>query len=178
MNQNEYVSLPVWGGLSALRLHFGFNQWGNERILALTSKLTEAELHAPQKTDHGSAFQLLLHMLDTEWSWRIICQEGIATKLLWEEENIPDLPTLMRFWQREYEQVNAYLQSLQDADLGRAVDIGTIFGNSPKNETLANLLTHILYHSHKHRGELAIYLTQCGHSPGNIDFLDYLNEAS
>jgi uncharacterized damage-inducible protein DinB len=178
MKQDELVPSPVWGGISTLSLHFGFNQWANERILTQAAKLSDADLHASQQNDHGSAFQLLLHALDTEWGWRIVCQQGIATQLLWEVENIPDLPTLAHFWQGEHELIIAYLRSLQDADLNRAIDIGTIFGNEPKYATLANLLTHILYHSHKHRGEIAIYLTQCGFSPGNIDFLDYVLEVA
>jgi uncharacterized damage-inducible protein DinB len=41
-----------------------------------------------------------------------------------------------------------------------------------------HLLTHILYHSASHRSELAAYLTQCGHSPGDLEFLNYLEKAS
>src|SRR4051812_6543627 len=53
--------------------------------------LNQEELIAPNQTTHDSAFTLLLHMLDSEWGWRIICQEGIKTPFLWEIETIPDL---------------------------------------------------------------------------------------
>jgi uncharacterized damage-inducible protein DinB len=154
-------------------LQFGYNQWANQRILAQIAKLSEVELKVPAQTTHGSAFELLLHTLDTEWGWRIICQDGIKTPYLWEVETLPDLDSLMHFWQGEYEQVNAYLQGLNDADLDRDIDIGTLHGSQPRSVKVLHLLLHILYHSSNHRSELAIYLTLCGHSPGDMDFLDY-----
>jgi hypothetical protein len=41
-----------------------------------------------------------------------------------------------------------------------------------------HIFSHILYHSSGHRAELARYLTLWGHSPGNIAFLDYLDQTN
>lgn len=180
LSEEEYqlVPSPVWGGLPALSLHFGYNRWANGRILLQAANLSETELMAPNQTTHDSAFQLLLHTLDSEWSWRIVCQEGIKTPLLWEAEKIPDLDTLMHFWLGEFERMDAYLKSMKDSDLNCEVDYGSILSDHVQSATVLNLLTHILYHSHNHRTELAIYLTQCGHSPGDLDFLNYLTQAT
>jgi len=91
MSEDEYQlnPSPVWAGLPAFFLHFGYNQWTNGRILMQAALLNQEELIAPNQTTHDSAFTLLLHMLDSEWGWRIICQEGVKTPFLWEVETIP-----------------------------------------------------------------------------------------
>lgn len=159
-----------------LILHFAYNQWANQRILTQMAKLDEAELKRPDQVNHGSAYQLLLHTLDTEWGWRIICQEGIATELLWKVEELPDLRSIVRFWQTEHEQVLAYLQGLSDDDLDQVIDFGAIQGGQSKTAIVWQLLFHILYHSNNHRSELARFLTERGHSPGDLDFLNALSE--
>ena len=35
------------------------------------------------------------------------------------------------------------------------------------------MLQHVLYHSAQHRAEAALILTHLGHSPGNLDFINY-----
>src|SRR5262249_40927967 len=127
-NEEEYQlnPSPVWAGLPAFFLHFGYNRWGNGRILMQATQLSETDLITPNRTTHDSACHLLLHMLDTEWSWRIVCQEGVKTPLLWEVEKIPDLNALVSCWQGEAERMDAYLKSLKDGDLSREIDYGSI----------------------------------------------------
>ena len=176
--EGDLISTPLWGGVPALKLHFGYNQWADERILSKMPELSEAQLHSSDQTDHGTPFQLLLHTLDTEWSWRIIGQDGVVTKLLWEVESLPDLDSIVRFWHEEHGRMHSFLDGMNEADLVRKVDYGTLFDSPPKSATVVNLLTHILYHGHRHRAELATYLTQSGHSPGNMEYLDFLDQAA
>jgi uncharacterized damage-inducible protein DinB len=39
----------------------------------------------------------------------------------------------------------------------------------------ADVLTQLLFHGMQHRAEMAQMLTEFGHSPGNIDYLIYIN---
>ena len=101
--EGDLISSPIWGErIPALKLHFGYNQWADERILSKMPELSEAQLHSADRPIIGTPFQLLLHTLDTEWSWRIICQDGVVTKLLWEVESLPDLASIVRFWHEEH----------------------------------------------------------------------------
>ena len=182
MSQDERLTMEnkgaQWGGVATLTQHFAFNDWSMQRILTQLAKVSDEELRKEGQMTHGSAFQMLLHTLDTEWAWRIVAQDGVKTPLLWEVEELPDLDSIKSFWQTEHETMLAYLKGLSDADLDRDVDYGSILSDSPKIAKVAHLLGHILYHTSNHRSELAAYVTQCGHSPGDMDFLDFINASS
>jgi uncharacterized damage-inducible protein DinB len=60
--------------------------------------------------------------------------------------------------------------SLDDTALSESLAIGADNFAVPRWLILA----HVVNHGTQHRSELARYLTECGHSPGNLDLLDAL----
>jgi uncharacterized damage-inducible protein DinB len=65
-----------------LILFLEYNYWANEHILRYVEQLTSDQLHATARIRHGSAFDLVRHMLDTEWSWRLFASGGVGQKYL------------------------------------------------------------------------------------------------
>ncbi len=157
--------------LDLLRYH----DWANQQILTYSERLSPPQLIAPANLDHGSAFQTLLHMVDVEWSWRLMAQQLPATQMLWEVKELPDLPAIKAFWQIEQQQRLVYIHQLDETTLNAEVEYGSAQGRPPKSAKLWHILVHILDHSTQHRSELARYLTDCGHSPGDIDLIDTLS---
>lgn len=149
-----------------------YNEWANGRILAISERLTPEQLTTPAALDHGSAWQTLLHLVDVEWSWRLIAQGQPAPPLLWEIEPLADLAQLAAFWQGEQATLRAYVQRLDKAALQAMVEFGA--AQAPQQAKRWHILVHLLNHSTQHRTELARYLTDCGHSPGDLDLLDRL----
>lgn len=78
-----------------------YNRWANERIMSQLAQLSVAQLTAPTNHDHGSAWQTLLHLVDVEWSWRLMAQRIPAATVLWEVEDLADLARVKTFWHQE-----------------------------------------------------------------------------
>jgi uncharacterized damage-inducible protein DinB len=178
MEQDVLVPHPIWGGMPAFFLHFGHNWWANGRVMIHLGRITDAELNAPKLFDDGSAFQVLLHMLDAEWTSRRAIQEGLKSPYIWDVEKFPDIESVGYFWIEEHKRMDAYLHSLNDDDLNRNVVYGATANNEPLFGKLIDILINFLYHSKGHRNELAAYLTQCGQSPGSLEFVDYVEAVS
>ena len=53
-----------------------YNTWANTRLLQAAAQLTPEQLTAPCWLSQNSVFSTLLHTLDTQWYWRLGCQEG------------------------------------------------------------------------------------------------------
>lgn len=151
-----------------------YNERTNARILAGLAQLTDAQLRAPANLDHGSAWQTLLHLVDVEWSWRLMAQQLPATQLVWEVEALPDLAAIQAFWQAEQTRLRTYVQQMDEATLNGEVDHGSAQGRPPQLAKMWYILLHIFNHSTQHRTELARYLTDCGHSPGELDLIEFL----
>jgi uncharacterized damage-inducible protein DinB len=151
-----------------------YNYSANESTLLQLEQLSHEQLYARIKISHGCAFDLIRHMLDTEWSWRMFTQGNPGGKYLWEVEDIPNLPAIQRFWSSELEQVLGYLRSLEEEDLNKEIDYGSAQGGTPHYCKVWQILLHIVNHSTHHRSELNSYLDICGH-PINEQELDYIS---
>ncbi len=151
-----------------------YHDWANQHILTYLEKLSPAQLIAPANLDHGSAFQTLLHLVDVEWSWRLMAQGLPATQMLWEVKDLPDLAAIKVAWETEQQQRLAYIQGLDETTLNAEVEYGSAQGRPAESAKVWHILAHILNHSTQHRTELARYLTDCGHSPGEIDLIGTL----
>jgi uncharacterized damage-inducible protein DinB len=133
------------------------------RIGEIGRPLTLAQLQAAAKISHETAFDLVRHMLDTEWSWRLFASGSAGQQYLWKVEDISNLPALQRFWSAERDRMLDYVHSLSEADLERAVEYGTAQGGKPQHAKVWQILLHVVNHSTHHRTELSRYLEDCGH---------------
>lgn len=154
---------------------FNYNYWANGKILGTAETLDEAQFIAPANTSHKSLRGTLIHILGTEWMWRMRCQEGISPAAMITEINFPTLNAIRLGWQTEEQAMRNYLSRLEDIDLSRKISYFTTRGT--KYETpLWQILVHVVNHGTQFRSEAAMLLTESGHSPGDLDFILYLRE--
>ena len=159
-----------------LRLLFAYNGWANGRILAAASGLSMAELRAPALPDpgYGTLLGSIVHILDAEYAWRSLLQEGT-----WAGELTPDdfatLEDLAATWRTEATAMRAYLATLTDADMVGIVRYEVEEGRM-RERVRWHCLLHVVNHGTYHRGEAAALLTGLGRSPGELDFTVYLLE--
>ncbi len=82
---------------------------------------------------------------------------------------LDDLPAIHAFCLEEDRRLRSYVGSLDDAALSEPLQTRPDY--VPPRWLI---LAHVVNHGTQHRSELARYLTECGHSPGDLDLLDTL----
>ena len=155
-----------------IELLFQYNNWANERILDTAEKVSPEQLSAQNDFGWGSLRGALVHM-DAEWVWRILLKDGIFVGEL-DPDGFPDLSAIRARWAAERQASWAYLNSLSDADLAGTISYEA--DGVTRHRVLWHCLAHVVNHGTQHRSECAALLTGFGHSPGNLDFTEYLLE--
>lgn len=148
-----------------------FHAWANDRILTVAGGLSDDEFRGPAKLDHGTAFQTLRHLVDVDWSWRQFCiGNDVGDTYVWDHGFVlDDLPAIHAFCLEEDVRLRRHVESLDGTALSESLATG------PDHAVPRWLiLAHVVNHGTQHRSELARYLTECGHSPGDLDLLDAL----
>ena len=77
-------------------------------------------------------------------------------------------PSWCEAWQAEWVLLDGYLAGLADDDLDRDLD------GTPLWQTMA----HLVNHGTQHRSEAAALLTAFGLSPGDLDLIDFAEQAA
>ena len=80
-----------------------------------------------------------------------------------------DLPSIHTFSLEEDANLRGYVESLNDASLMEPLKM-----SDDPDDVLPRwlIIGHVVNHGTQHRSELARYLTERGHSPGDLELLD------
>ena len=157
-----------------LILVYDYNYWATKRLVTTAAKVIQEQFAASTGFPHGSLRGTLVHMLDAEYGWRILCQEGVETKDLAESE-FPSIDALQVRWRDEEAAMRVYLDNLKDEDLTGTIRYTTP-GGLKRERVLWHCLFHVINHGTQHRCEAAAILTDFGHSPGDFDFSMFMLE--
>ncbi|MBI3359876.1 MAG: DinB family protein [Chloroflexi bacterium] len=154
---------------------YDYNYWANERVLRAAEKVRAGQFTAPARLSHGSLRGALVHVLAAEVVWRLRCQEGLSPSSLPAASEFPTIESLRSRWRDEEQAMRGYLAGLTDDRLNGVVRYTTTKGVRHEN-TLWHLLAHVVNHGTQFRAEAAVALTECGHSPGDLDMLAFFRE--
>ncbi len=153
---------------------FAYNRWATHRILATSVQLSDAQFAAPVGRTMGSLRDKLVHTLDAEIGWRMLCQHGsIAGFNVLTDDDFATSAEIAERWRGEEAEMQAYLRGLTDADLAGLVVY--IVPEGRRERVLWHCLYHLVNHGTQHRSEAAAILTEFGASPGELDFTAFLN---
>ncbi len=151
-----------------ISLLFQYSDWANDRILAQAEAVSPPQLAAPNEIGWGSLRGALVHLMDAEYAWRVLLQEGKHVEWL-QPEDFADVAAIRARWGEERAAMWRYLNRLSDDDLRGTV---TYKGSSRTyRRRLWHCLAHVVNHGTQHRAECAAILTGFGHSPGDLDFI-------
>lgn len=154
---------------------YEYSCWATHRILAATAMLRQPQFVAPTTHSFGSLRGTLVHILDSECGWRMLCQRNsLASFNALSEEAFADAAALGQAWRREEAAMREYLGGLSDADLAGWVRY-TADGNK-RERLLWHCLLHLVNHGTHHRSQAAAILKGHGSDPVSLDFTLFLNE--
>jgi uncharacterized damage-inducible protein DinB len=145
-----------------LRELFNYNDWANRRIIvALKTNKSER------------ALRILAHLLVTEREYfeRLYGKDSTGFDF-WPDLSLEDCGRLAQETAGAYEKL---LRRFEDEGLGIAARYRTSEG-IPHENTYRELLTHVLFHSSIHRGNVILKLREEGFTPPKIDYIIYLRE--
>lgn len=156
-----------------IRMLFDYHYWANERILQSASHVSPDVFDTAQ-LGYCKLHETLVHTMSAEWNWRSRWQ-GVSQKAMLDPNDFPTFDAVRERWDEEQRQMKAFLSTLCDDDLDRAVTYTTTNGKQYTN-TLWHMMVHVINHGTQHRSELAMLLTELGHSPGDIDVIMFVRE--
>jgi uncharacterized damage-inducible protein DinB len=143
-----------------LRQLFEYNDWANSRIIfALKSSPSEKSL------------KILAHLLITEKEYfeRLFGKDSTGFDF-WQDLSREDCKTLA---QENNENYRNLLKKFDDEGLGMSANYKTSEGIAYTN-TYREMLTHVLFHSSIHRGNIILKLREEGFTPPAIDYIIFL----
>ncbi len=145
-----------------LRELFDYNDWANRRIVAAL-KINRSE----------KARKILAHLLITEQEYFERLYGKDSTNFdFWQNLSADECGELA---QENAERFERLLRRFDDEGLGQTTSYKTSEG-VPYTNTFRELLTHVLFHSSIHRGNIMLQTRGEGFAPPPIDFIIYLRE--
>jgi uncharacterized damage-inducible protein DinB len=148
--------------------------WVRDRVLGAAASLDASAFTAEDTVTSRDLRATLVHELDVQWSWRERLKGAD-----WEEwgedaelrgEDYPTIEPIAEHWQRDEAVMRVWLASLTDADL----DAPPV--RDEDTQPLWHYVMHLYSHGLQQFSEAAVLLTRAGHSPGDIGFLEFLQD--
>jgi uncharacterized damage-inducible protein DinB len=152
---------------------FGYNRWATGQLLDAAGNLSTAQFVAADDTPFGSIRNELVHLLDVQQGWIDIAQASLTggerTRADLEFDDYPDLEAVVGLWHEVESLTDDFLATVNPDDLPRTIVAGFDWGEM--SAPLWLTFMHIVNHGTQHRSEVAMKLTNLGHSPGMVDVL-------
>ena len=156
-----------------IRSFYDYNTWANARILATATELTGDQFVAPGSASFSSVRDTLVHTMWAQWNW-LSRWHGEPNPPSFEPTEYADVAAVRARWNEIDRQTHAFVAQMDDAAL-EGICRYVNSRNEPMAHPLWQLMLHQVNHGTQHRSEVAVILTEYGHSPGLMDFIVYLD---
>lgn len=149
--------------------------WMRDRVLARADEPGVA-LTDPAPVTTRDLRATLVHELDVEWSWRVRLQRDDPTAFSPDDEELdpvdyPTVDAIRERWQQDETEMRAWLAALTDADLAAHCR-----AERDLEHPFWHHLQHLYTHGIQQLSDAATLLSRQGHSPGELDFLEFVEE--
>lgn len=142
-----------------------YNHWANGRILTAAAKLPPAGFAKISKT--------LVHTVGTQLYWR----GNWRGAEVGEPEGDFSLGDIVALYDASDDDLQAYADALTDEEWARSEAWWKRWGYE-ETAPVGQTLFQVIYHGIQHRAEIAVTLTEHDASPGDLDYLQFLQESA
>jgi len=142
------------------------------RLIECATKLNEADYREVPEHGRGSIHDLLLHILRADNGWRLSLETG-KRQFPVSDDNFPDLDSLQTAFEAEQAAWQLLLDGLSDEQIAGNITLTPMRGDD-RTFSYWRILQHIVLHGMQHHTEIAHILTAKDQSPGDIDFIFYV----
>jgi uncharacterized damage-inducible protein DinB len=157
---------------SEMTLLYDHLYWMRNKILKAAAEAPEVLIERAPATIRDLR-ATLIHELDVEWSWRERLR-GIPFDT-WgpdgelKPDDYPTLKSIRHHWERDEEEMRAWLATLTDETLKAPWEV-----EKPGGRPLWQHLMHLYTHGIQQFSDAAVILSRADSSPGELDFLEFL----
>lgn len=148
--------------------------WMRDRILAAAEGLDQEAFRSAETVTTRDLRATLVHELDVQWSWRERLKGADWDEWGPEAElkasDYPDVASIAEHWRRDEADMRAWLAGMTDAHL----DAPPV--RDEDQQPLWHYVMHLVSHGIQQFSEAAVLLTRAGHSPGDIGFLEFVEQ--
>jgi uncharacterized damage-inducible protein DinB len=157
-----------------IRSLYQYSRWANHRILGAASGLTDEQFVALVEAHDRSLRDTLVHSMSAEWIW-LARWQGASPKAMLDPLDFPDLQSIQTRWRAIEADTQQFIDQLNLPQLVKVIS----YTNTKGEEwayPLWQQMVHQVNHATQHRSEVAAMLTYWGNSPGDLDYLVYLDQ--
>ena len=144
--------------IDRLRRLFEYDDWANREVVGALAKAGEA----PKRS-----LGVMAHIVGAELLWLDRMRGQKAKVAVWPELSLERCRAELTELEKS---LDDFLDDLAPADLDREVTYVNSKGES-WSSTLNDILSHVLFHSAYHRGQIASDLRAAGLEPAYTDFI-------
>lgn len=141
---------------------YAYNQWANDRLLQIL-----------QNTPNGGTArccQLMTHILSAQQAWLERVRGIPRTVGLWDTL---DIAKLLPLFAESHQQWAVFWQNFTADEFGRVISYTNSQGKAYQN-TVKDIVTHLVNHSTYHRAQVNQLLRQNGFEPILTDYIAYV----
>lgn len=149
--------------ISDVRFLFAYDRWASGRVLDAAIGVDAATWSEPNAIGDRGLGGILVHALGAHQRWRHGLSGADGPRPAPEDEPLPGVEALRAAWETEWVALDRWLETLDDAAMLATDD----------DVPYWQMLAHVVNHGTQHRAEAAALLTTAGHSPGDLDMIDF-----
>lgn len=155
--------------VETIRTLYQYNTWANARVVDTAERLGPEPFVTPHDAACPSVRDTLVHTMSAQWIW-LERWLGRSPRALFDPEGFPDVASIRARWADVERDTRRFVAEVDEARLASVVEYRNPRGE-PWAHTLWQQMIHQVNHATQHRSEVAVMLTRFGHSPGDLDFL-------